>query len=74
MAKAWNVDTRGRSALDAWQQKVRNFRKSARGWSVNVDAAIRRNKKSLMEDFDVLDIKSEEQELSEGEREVKGYI
>jgi hypothetical protein len=39
------------------------FRSSAKGWSANIDAEIRKRKKSLMEEYDALDIKAESQEL-----------
>jgi hypothetical protein len=46
---------------------VRCFRSSAKGWSANIDAEIRKKKKSLMEKYDILDIKAETQELLAGE-------
>ena len=54
--------------MDKWQHKVRSFRKSAKGWSTNLDAEIRKHKKALMEEYDILDIKAESQDLEEVER------
>jgi hypothetical protein len=39
--------------------KVRYFRKLAKGWSANLEAEIRKQKKALMEEYDALDILSE---------------
>lgn len=43
--KAWNLNIQARNAMNVWQRKVRIFRRLARGWSANLDAEIRRNKK-----------------------------
>jgi hypothetical protein len=44
--KAWSIRRkRGDSNLDCWQAKVRYFRKLAKGWSANLEAEIRRQKK-----------------------------
>ena len=43
--KAWALDKRARNAVDVWQNKLRYFRRLAKGWSANLDAGIRRNKK-----------------------------
>lgn len=55
--------------MDCWQHKVRTFRKLARGWSRNLEAFLRKNKKELMTKYDALDIKSETDLLSDKERE-----
>jgi hypothetical protein len=57
--KAWSVDRKGMNSLDWWQSKVRCFRKLAKGWSANIDAEIRKHKKELMQEYDLLDIKTE---------------
>jgi hypothetical protein len=58
--KAWSIHRkRGYSNLDCWQAKVRYFRKLAKGWSTNLEAEIRKQKKALMEEYDALDILSE---------------
>jgi hypothetical protein len=62
--KAWSLDGDFPSVLDKWQAKVRYLRKLAKGWSANFEAAIRKQKKALMEEYDLLDIKSESQILS----------
>jgi hypothetical protein len=45
--------------VDLWQEKVRYLRKLAKGWSANLEADIRKQKKSMLEEYDALDIMSE---------------
>jgi hypothetical protein len=66
VVKAWSIQVHSSNPLDVWQAKVRCFRSSAKGWSANIDADIRKKKKSLMEEYDTLDIKAESQELLVG--------
>ena len=66
--KAWNIEGRYRNNMDRWQAKVRGFRKSAKGWSANIDAEIRKHKKALMEEYDSLDVKAENQILEDDDR------
>ena len=63
--KAWSKPCSSNNLLDVWQHRVRWFRRFAKGWSANLEADIRKNKKELMEEYDILDIKSETVELSE---------
>jgi hypothetical protein len=58
------VDRKGMSSLEWWQTKVRYFRRLAKGWSANIDAEIRKHKKELMQEYDLLDIKAELHSLS----------
>jgi hypothetical protein len=60
--------------LDKWQAKIRKFRNLAKGWSANQEAAIRKQKKILMEEYDLLDIKSETQILSAEEKARLDFI
>jgi hypothetical protein len=62
--KAWSLDGNFYSVLDKWQAKVRYLRKLAKGWSANFEAVVRKQKKALMEEYDLLDIKSESLILS----------
>jgi hypothetical protein len=73
--KAWSLHRkRGQSNLDCWQDKVKYFRKLAKGWSANLEAEIRKQKKALMEEYDALDILSETQVLSDQERSRLTFI
>ena len=67
VTKAWSCEKRARNVVDVWQNKLRLFRRLAKGWSANIDAEIRRNKKDLMNEYDSLDIKAETQDLDEVE-------
>jgi hypothetical protein len=68
VAKAWDLHGNFTSILDRWQAKVRYLRKLAKGWSANFEATVRKQKKDLMEEYDLLDIKSESQILSVEEK------
>jgi hypothetical protein len=57
--KAWSLEKRGDSILDHWQAKLRHFRRLSKDWSANFESAIRKQKKTLMKQYDLLDIKSE---------------
>jgi hypothetical protein len=73
--KAWSLHKkRGQSNLDCWQDKAIYFRKLAKGWSANLEAEIRKQKKALMKEYDALDILSETQVLSEQERSRLTFI
>jgi hypothetical protein len=68
------LDGNSSSILDKWQDRVRYLRKLAKGWSANFEASIRRQKKGLMEEYDLLDIKSESQILSVEENSRFNFI
>jgi hypothetical protein len=54
--RAWNLEVDSNNVVDVWQQKLRLFRRLAKGWSNNYEAAARKQKKDLMREYDVLDI------------------
>jgi hypothetical protein len=66
---SWQAPTKSTSAIDRWQEKIRRFRKTTKGWSKNIEANLRQLKKEMMEEFDFLDIKSEATELSDSEKQ-----
>jgi hypothetical protein len=73
--KAWSLHRkRGQRNLDYWQDKVRYFRKLAKGWSANLEAKIRKQKRALMEEYHALDILSETQVLSDQDRDRLSFI
>jgi hypothetical protein len=74
VVKAWSLEINSSSTLDRWQAKIRKFRSLAKGWSANHEAAIRKQKKKLMEEYDLLDIKSETQILSAEEKARLDFI
>jgi hypothetical protein len=64
----WSKKTKGKSAIDMWQEKVRMLRRKARGWSANVEAEKRRKKDKLSAGYQHLDVLSETRTLSDSER------
>jgi hypothetical protein len=54
--------------MDIWQFKVRHLRKKIKGWSMNVEAKMKR-KKGILDEIEKLDIMSEHQPLTDQERE-----
>jgi hypothetical protein len=55
-------------------EKVTRFRKWSKSWSKNIDSELRNLKKYLMEDYDLLDIKAELEEMSTEEHARPKYI
>jgi hypothetical protein len=67
VTKNWNSPTKSKTAIDTWQEKVRRFRKTTKGWSSNIEADLRQMKSEMMEEYDTLDIKAESSALSNSE-------
>jgi hypothetical protein len=67
--KAWSSSVRGRDSLDIWQAKTRLVRKKSKGWSINVDAANKKLKNDLLQEYDILDVFSETDQLNDLEKE-----
>jgi hypothetical protein len=65
----WNAHCPHNVAIEAWQFKSRHLRKHLRGWNSNEEATIKKKKKQLIEEFDILDIFSEKNMLSTAEKE-----
>jgi hypothetical protein len=64
----WRGHVDGKKAIDRWQNRVRIFRKKAKGWSINVEAELKKRKKTLDSEYNKLDIKAETRGLSQQER------
>jgi hypothetical protein len=63
--KNWNLPTRGRSSIDSWQETLSmEFRQWSKGWSRNIEYELRNLKKDLMEEYDSLYVKVENEDLS----------
>jgi hypothetical protein len=43
----WNSPVAGERAIDRWQNRVRCFRRRAKGWSANIEVETRRKKNGL---------------------------
>lgn len=65
VAKIWNSDCPYKEPIDRWQFKIRLLRKKIKGGSKNVGAEIRNKKVEILKEIDSLDIKAEQQSLSE---------
>ena len=55
------------SPMEIWQTKIRNLRKKIKGWSINLDAAIKKKKNDMLKEFDGLDKIQETQCLSQSQ-------
>ncbi|XBH61956.1 hypothetical protein VPH35_116304 [Triticum aestivum] len=65
--KTWSEPNRATSTIENWQIKIRSLRRVTKGWNSNEEANLRRYKKILLEEFDMLDIRVENSDLSEVE-------
>ncbi|XP_066365111.1 uncharacterized protein [Miscanthus floridulus] len=54
--------------MDRRQFKIRLLRKKVKGWSINIDAAIKKQKREVLKEFENLDLKYEVGLLLPGER------
>jgi hypothetical protein len=69
VANTWNKPCNYTRAIDVWQYKIRNLRKTIKGWAINRESEQNKLKKQLIAEYDVLDILSETQILSPGAKE-----
>jgi hypothetical protein len=70
----WNTPIDGKRAIDRWQNRVRVFRRKAKGWSINVEAELKKKKKALDVEYNALDIKTENSGLSRQERDKMSHV
>jgi mannosylglycoprotein endo-beta-mannosidase len=64
--KTWHLPCNARKSIDIWQFKIRNLRKTIKGWAINIESQQNKHKKQLIAEYDMLDILSETQPLSPG--------
>jgi hypothetical protein len=69
VVKIWSTSMKGEKAIDRWQNRARMFRKKAKGWSVNLEARIKKENRELIEEYNRLDITSETRNLSDFEKD-----
>jgi hypothetical protein len=60
----WGRETRGRSPMERWQNKIRTLCQHLRGWVKNILGEKRKKKKNLLNELDAIDRKSEISTLS----------
>jgi hypothetical protein len=65
---------KGEKAIDRWHNRVRMFRKKAKGWSINLEAGIKKEKWELSEEYNRLDITPETRNLSDFEKDMMQSI
>jgi hypothetical protein len=65
---AWSVECNSRLAIDIWQNKVRSVRQKSKGWSINVDDVNKKKKEDLIQEYDILDVFRESNQLDDGDR------
>jgi hypothetical protein len=66
VVKSWTSPCNLSKSIDAWQYKIRNLRKTLKGWAINREAEQNKRKKQLIAEYDVLGLIAEEQPLSPG--------
>jgi hypothetical protein len=65
VTKAWSTPCDEVKDIDRWQFRVRTFRRLTRGWATNEVVAMNKEKSALAVEFNKLDLKSEQNTLSE---------
>lgn len=55
----WSTSSLFNTAIDTWLFKTKLFRKKVKGWSINIDASLKKKKRDLLLEFDILDVFSE---------------
>jgi hypothetical protein len=69
VGSVWNSLVVGERAIDRWQNRVRCFRRKAKGWSANIEAETIRKKRGLEEEYKRLDELSAERPMNKNERD-----
>jgi hypothetical protein len=68
VAKAWETERVESNPISCWQNKIRKFRKLAKGWSANVVSKMNKQKQSLVAEYDCLDLEAETRVLEDVEK------
>ncbi|KAG2556905.1 hypothetical protein PVAP13_8NG178700 [Panicum virgatum] len=66
--KSWNSPRNLSNPIKVWQFKMRNLRRKLKGWALNINADTKRKKKALLEEFDLLDVFSEFNQIIDAEK------
>jgi hypothetical protein len=67
--KVWDSKCPTFDPIDTWQFKIILLRRKAKGWSINRDLDIRKEKASIMSELDELDLLVEHQSFTSSEME-----
>lgn len=74
VADVWHLETKGISAIEKWQNKIRSLRQFLRWWAKNIAGHNKKEKKQLVSMIDELDKKAENTILSDQEINLKRYL
>jgi hypothetical protein len=67
--KIWNTDCVFEDAMEIWQFKIRLLRKKIKGWAININVDIKKQKNELLKEFDSLNRRYESGLLSPDDKE-----
>jgi len=65
----WEMPCSNQHLLDVWHCKLKRLRKLLKGWSMNVNADLKKRKLELLQKFNILDVFSEENNLDANDKE-----
>jgi hypothetical protein len=65
----WDTQCSLTNPIEVWQFKLRALRKKLKGWSLNINGEMRKKKQALSDEFDILNVFFEENNLNDQERE-----
>jgi hypothetical protein len=65
----WEAQLDGKKAIDRWQNKVRNFRRKAKGWSANIEVDMKKKKRDLDKEYNQLDVEVDSRNLLPHEKQ-----
>jgi hypothetical protein len=74
VSDVWNKETRGNTAMQRWQNKIRRLRQFLRGWAKNMNGAYKKEKQELLRKAEELDKKAESQLLRQCEWDLRQSI
>jgi hypothetical protein len=67
IATEWSKGVPGKTAIEIWQNKIRNLRKFLRGWAKNLSGVYRNERNRLIKIIEELDLKAETSVLTMAE-------
>jgi hypothetical protein len=74
MKKTWDKEYPISDSVEVWQMKIRSLRKKIKGWSGNVEVEMKKKKKGILEEMDMLDKIAEPQLLSDQDRDKRKQL
>jgi hypothetical protein len=68
VSRSWGLPIRSKGSLNIWKEKVKRLKKCLKGWNFNEEGQNMRRREDLLKKINELDIKNEEGELSDSEK------